>query len=115
VVFAILRPFTHLLEALDHDEQRRTNSTARQVEAIIPVNTVMLIDLRAPAPAPVAITSGTTDRMKATTSWDRPEMSAGRRPIDDRMPFLDAPFARDFDDQDVLRRERDFSRSGRLT
>src|SRR5512146_646094 len=42
-----------------------TNSTARQVEAIMPENTVMPIDLRALAPAPVAITSGTTPRMKA--------------------------------------------------
>src|SRR3954469_21110918 len=42
-----------------------TNSTARQVEAIIPVNTVMPIDLRALAPAPVASTSGTTERMNA--------------------------------------------------
>jgi hypothetical protein len=40
-----------------------TNSTARQVEAIMPENTVMPIDLRALAPAPVAITSGTTPRM----------------------------------------------------
>src|SRR5580658_3843027 len=42
-----------------------TNSTARQVEAIIPENTVMPIDLRALAPAPLANTSGTTPRMKA--------------------------------------------------
>ncbi|MBA7658413.1 hypothetical protein ES703_66364 [subsurface metagenome] len=42
-----------------------TNSTARQVEAIMPENTVMPIDLRALAPAPVASTSGSTPRMKA--------------------------------------------------
>src|SRR5665213_202205 len=42
-----------------------TNSTARQVEAIIPENTVMPIDLRALAPAPLATTSGATPRMKA--------------------------------------------------
>src|SRR5881398_561140 len=42
-----------------------TNKTARQVEAIMPENTVMPIDLRALAPAPVASTSGTTPRMKA--------------------------------------------------
>ena len=42
-----------------------TNSTARQVEASMPENTVMPIDLRALAPAPVASTSGTTPRMKA--------------------------------------------------
>src|ERR1700680_330909 len=42
-----------------------TNSTARQVEAIMPENTVMPIDLRALALAPVASTSGPTPRMKA--------------------------------------------------
>src|ERR1700754_3298212 len=42
-----------------------TNSTARQVEASMPENTVMPIDLRALAPAPVASTSGKTPRMKA--------------------------------------------------
>ena len=42
-----------------------TNNTARQVEAIMPLNTVMPIDLRALAPAPVASTSGSTPRMKA--------------------------------------------------
>src|SRR3984893_5038326 len=42
-----------------------TNSTARQVDASMPENTVMPIDLRALAPAPVASTSGTTPRMKA--------------------------------------------------
>jgi hypothetical protein len=31
----------------------------------MPVNTVMPIDLRAPAPAPLASTSGATPRMKA--------------------------------------------------
>src|SRR5215467_9586566 len=42
-----------------------TNSTARQVDAIMPENTVMPIDLRALAPAPVAATNGATPRMKA--------------------------------------------------
>src|SRR5262245_53245773 len=42
-----------------------TNSTARQVDASMPVNTVMPIDTRALAPAPLASTSGTTPRMKA--------------------------------------------------
>ncbi len=42
-----------------------TNGTARQVDAIMPVNTEMPIDLRALAPAPVASTSGATPRMKA--------------------------------------------------
>ena len=42
-----------------------TNRTARQVEVSIPENTVIPIDFLALAPAPVAITSGTTPRMKA--------------------------------------------------
>src|SRR5580704_5939322 len=42
-----------------------TNRTARQVEASMPENTVMPMDLRALAPAPVASTSGSTLRMKA--------------------------------------------------
>src|SRR3954468_14625389 len=42
-----------------------TKTTARQVDASIPVATVIPNDLRALAPAPVAMTSGTTPRMKA--------------------------------------------------
>ena len=42
-----------------------TNSTARQVEAIMPLNTQMPSETRAAAPAPVAVTSGTTPRMNA--------------------------------------------------
>jgi hypothetical protein len=42
-----------------------TNKTARQVDAIMPVNTAMPIDLRALAPAPVATTRGAPPRMKA--------------------------------------------------
>src|SRR5215213_9672685 len=59
------RPFTHSSKRCTTTNSEGTNSTARQVEAIMPVNTVMPIDLRALAPAPVAITSGTTERMKA--------------------------------------------------
>src|SRR5438309_3068937 len=61
------------LRALRHSSNRcitakngGTNSTAKQVDAIIPVNTVMPIDTRALAPAPLASTSGTTPRMKAS-------------------------------------------------
>jgi hypothetical protein len=42
-----------------------TNSTARQVEAIMPLKTLTPSKMRALAPAPVAVTSGTTPRMKA--------------------------------------------------
>src|SRR5271165_3925448 len=42
-----------------------TKSTARRVDAIMPVKTLMPSDLRAFADAPVARTSGNTPRMKA--------------------------------------------------
>src|SRR5580658_8398736 len=55
------------LRAASHSSKRwittnsdGTNRTARQVEAIMPENTVMPIDLRALAPAPLATTSGAT-------------------------------------------------------
>ena len=72
-----VHPFRHhrsggCLRALRHSSKRCTttkidgaNSTARQVEAIIPLNTVMPIDLRALAPAPLATTRGATPRMNA--------------------------------------------------
>src|SRR5262249_4332811 len=67
-----LRASVGTLRALRHSSNRcttakneGTNSTAKQVDAIIPVNTVMPIDTRALAPAPLASTSGTTPRMKA--------------------------------------------------
>src|SRR5713101_2551147 len=70
------------LRAARHSSKRRTttkndgtNRTARQVEASIPLNTAMPIDLRALAPAPVASTSGTTPRMKANHE-DGPEADA---------------------------------------
>lgn len=42
-----------------------TKTTARQVDAIMPVNTLIPRDLRELAPAPVASTSGNTPRIKA--------------------------------------------------
>ena len=42
-----------------------TNNTARQVEAIIPLKTDIPSDCLAFAPAPVAVTSGSTPRIKA--------------------------------------------------
>ena len=66
-----------------------TNSTARQVEAIMPLNTVMPIDLRALAPAPVASTSGSHAEDEGERGHqDRPEPRARRldRRFDDRLP-----------------------------
>src|SRR5882762_9110236 len=61
-----------LLRAARHSSNWRTttkndgtNSTARQVEASMPLDTAMPIDLRELAPAPVANTSGSTPRIKA--------------------------------------------------
>ena len=42
-----------------------TNNTARQVDAIMPLKTLMPRERRALAPAPVARTNGSTPRMKA--------------------------------------------------
>jgi len=61
-----LCPLRHSSNRCTTAKNGGTNSTARQVDAIIPVNTVMPIDTRALAPAPLASTSGTTPRMKAS-------------------------------------------------
>src|SRR5260370_198568 len=60
------------LRAARHSSKRRTptkndgtNSTARQVEASMPLNTPMPIDLRELAPAPIASTTGSTTRKNA--------------------------------------------------
>jgi hypothetical protein len=53
------------LESATTTKNDGTNSTVRQVEASILVNTVMPIDLRPLAPPPVAYTSGSMPRMKA--------------------------------------------------
>ena len=77
----------------------------------MPLNTVMPIDLRALAPAPLAITSGTTPRMKANDV-----MRIGRKracaasTAASRMglPSMRRTLAGDLDDQDgVLGRQRD--------
>ena len=54
-----LRSFSQFSNRWTTTKNAGTNSTARQVEAIMPENTVMPIDLRALAPAPVASTKGT--------------------------------------------------------
>src|SRR6516165_12623534 len=61
-----LCPLRHSSNRCTTAKNGGTNSTATQVDAIIPVNTVMPIDTRALAPAPLASTSGTTPRMKAS-------------------------------------------------
>ena len=76
----------------------------------MPVNTVMPIDLRALAPAPVASTSGSDAEDEGERGHqDRPEPRPRRldRGFDDRLA-LGAQFARELDDQDrVLGRQRD--------
>ena len=76
----------------------------------MPVNTVMPIDLRALAPAPVAITSGTTPRMKANEViriGRKRARAASTADFDDRLA-VGAQLARHLDDQDgVLGRQRD--------
>ena len=85
--FAPLAPF---LKALATTKNDGTNSTAKQVDAIIPVKTAIPIDLRALAPAPVASTSGKTPRMKANDvirigAQPRPRRLDGR--LDDGLAF----------------------------
>ena len=87
-----------------------TKRTARQVEAIMPVKTVMPIDLRALEPAPVASTSGTTPRMNANDVIRiGPEARTRRLDRGSEDGFAAGPeLARHLDDQDrVLRRQRD--------
>ena len=87
-----------------------TSSTARQVDATMPENTVMPIEARALAPAPVASTSGDHAENEGKRGHqDRTEARAGRlhRRLRNRFARL-AQFAREFDDEDrVLRRQRD--------
>ncbi len=87
-----------------------TNTTARQVEAIMPLKTAMPIDRRAPAPAPVAMTSGKTPRMKANEVMRiGRNLSRAASTAASTMSMPSARFcARIFDDQDrVLAAERD--------
>src|SRR5436190_3382273 len=60
-----LRALRHSSKPCTTTKNEGTNSTARQVEAIMPVNTVMPMEMRALAPAPLASTSGSTPRIKA--------------------------------------------------
>src|SRR5690606_24714008 len=60
-----LRPVHHSSNRCSTVKKDGTKSTARQVEASMPLTTAMPIDLRPLAPAPSASTSGTTPRMKA--------------------------------------------------
>src|SRR6202012_3872695 len=65
VTVDIFRGFSRSSNRWMTTKKQGTNTTARQVEASIPVETERPIDLRALAPAPVASTSGRTPRMKA--------------------------------------------------
>ena len=77
----------------------------------MPLNTVMPIDLRALAPAPVAITSGATPRMKANEViriGRNRARAASTAASTIALAVANAMLARDLDDQDgVLRRQRD--------
>src|SRR5438034_3311531 len=109
-------PATLALRDARHSSKRRTttkndgtNSTARQVEASMPLNTAMPIDLRELAPAPVASTSGSTPRIKANEVIRIGRKRARAASVAASMIRLaveHAPLARHLDDQDrVLRRE----------
>src|SRR5579875_417260 len=88
LVAACLRALRQSSNDCATTKKEGTKRTARQVEAIMPVKTVMPIDLRALAPAPCATTSGATSFRQALT--------------------LRAQIACEFDDQDgILGRERD--------
>ena len=76
----------------------------------MPVNTVMPIDLRALAPAPVASTSGATPRMKANEviRIGRKRARAASTAASTIGLAVAAQLARHLDDQDrVLGRQRD--------
>jgi hypothetical protein len=87
-----------------------TKSTARQVEASIPLNTVMPIDLRALAPAPLCDDKRRDPEDERERGHENcPEARPGRihRCREDRTAFDEAPLARNLDDQDgILRRKR---------
>ena len=62
---AASRALRHSSKRCSTTKNDGTNSTARHVDAIMPLNTARPSETRALAPAPVAVTSGTTPRMNA--------------------------------------------------
>ena len=104
-----LRAVRHSSKLCTTAKNGGTNSTARQVDASMPVNTVIPIDTRALAPAPLASTSGTTPRMKANdviTIGRKRARAASGRGIEDRLAG-GAQFARELHNENrVLCRER---------
>ena len=88
-----------------------TNSTARQVDAIMPLSTARPSETRALAPAPVAVTKRHDAEDEGERGHqDRSEARPCRvnRRLSDRHIIQYPPLARDLHDQDrVLRRQRD--------
>ena len=105
-----LRDFRHSSNRCRTTKNDGTNSTARQVEAIMPLNTVMPIDLaRAGAGAGRHHQRRDAEDEGEGGHQDRPEAGARRldRRFDDRLAG-GAHLARHLDDQDrVLGRQRD--------
>src|ERR1700756_4014619 len=101
-----LRAFRHSSKPCNNAKKEGTNSTARQVEAMMPLRTLSPSDMRPLAPAPVASTNGTTPspkakevirigrnrRRDASTAASRIDLPWTRRPSRAistiRMPFL---------------------------
>src|SRR5215472_15726830 len=94
-----LRALRHSSSPCNTAKKEGTNSTARQVEAMIPLSTLSPREMRPSAPAPVASTSGTTPSPKA-----RPK--AQPRGIhscfEDRLAVDDPAFTRHLDDQNAV-------------
>src|SRR5215831_17292501 len=62
---AFLRALRRSSKPCNTAKKEGTNSTARQVEAMMPLNTLRPKEMRPLAPAPVASTNGTTPSPKA--------------------------------------------------
>jgi len=62
---AFLRALRHSSNPCNNVKNEGTNSTARQVDAMMPLSTLRPSEIRPFAPAPVASTSGTTPSPKA--------------------------------------------------
>jgi hypothetical protein len=93
-----------LLESLHTTKKAGTKTTARQVEAIMPLKTLIPRERRALAPAPVASTRGKTPRMKAKEVMriGRILVRAVDRRFKDWLSINDSVLTRDFDDQNAI-------------
>ncbi len=106
-----LRRAIHSSKRWNITKKQGTNTTARQVEASIPVETDIPIDLRALAPAPVASTSGKHPKdEREGRHQDRPQPRTSRtdRRVHDGSAMQQSLLPRNLDDQDrVLGAQRD--------